>query len=94
MRCATFSIRGFAAGSREGSGLPSVLISVEWHREELCPRVGLVVTNLSAKLKGVVHFYNGRGIDEQWIKKGRPAVKWRRWFVADQVRLHLFILSL
>jgi hypothetical protein len=53
-----------------------VVTKVEWHRGELFPRVGFIVTNLSAKAKGVVHFYNGRGIAEQWIKEGKYALNW------------------
>jgi Transposase DDE domain group 1 len=74
-----------------------VVVKVEWHQGELFPRMGFLVTNLSAKPEGVVHFYNGRGIAEQWIKEGKSAVKWTRLschrFVANQVRLHLFILA-
>jgi hypothetical protein len=74
-----------------------VVAKVEWHRGELFPRVGFIVTNLSARAKGVVHFYNGRGTAEQWIKEGKYALKWTRLschqFVANQVRLQLFILA-
>ena len=70
---------------------------MEWHRGELFPRVGFVVTNLSAKPEGVVHFYNRRGTAEQWIKEGKYALNWTRLscrrFVANQVRLQLFILA-
>ena len=74
-----------------------VVAKVEWHREELLPRVGFIVNNLSAKPEGVVHFYNGRGTTEQWIKEGKYALNWTRLschrFVANQVRLQLFILA-
>ena len=74
-----------------------VVAKVEWHRGELFPRVGFIVTNLSAKPEGVVHFYNGRGTAEQWIKEGKYAMNWTRLschrFVANQVRLQLFILA-
>jgi len=30
-----------------------------------------IVINMSAKPKGVVHFYNVRGATEQWIKEGK-----------------------
>jgi hypothetical protein len=74
-----------------------VVAKVEWHRGELFPRVGFIVTNLSARAKGVVHFYNGRGTAEQWIKEGKYALNWTRLschrFVANQVRLQLFILA-
>ncbi|MBA7523285.1 hypothetical protein ES705_15409 [subsurface metagenome] len=32
------------------------------------------VTNMSAKPEGGVHFYNGRGTAEQWIKEGKYAM--------------------
>jgi hypothetical protein len=74
-----------------------VVAKVEWHRGELFPRVGFVVTNLSVKPEGVVHFYNRRGTAEQWIKEGKYALNWTRLschrFVANQVRLQLFILA-
>ena len=73
------------------------MAKVEWHRGELFPRVGFIMTNLSAKPKGVVHFYNGRGTAEQWIKEGKYALNWTRLschrFVANQVRLQLFLLA-
>jgi len=59
--------------------------------------VGLILTNMSARPEGVVHFYNGRGTAEQWIKEGKYALNWTRLschpFVANQVRLLLFILA-
>ena len=70
---------------------------VEWHRGELFPRVGFIVTNRSARAQGVVHFYNGRGRAEQWIKEGKYALNWTRLscqrFVPNQVRLGLFVLA-
>ncbi len=36
--------------------LPMIL-----HLGELFPRMGFIVSNLSARPEGVVHFYNGRG---------------------------------
>jgi hypothetical protein len=74
-----------------------VVTKVEWHRGELFPRVGFIVTNLSVKAKGIVHFYNGRGTAEQWIKEGKYALNWTRLschrLVANQVRLQLFVLA-
>jgi hypothetical protein len=40
---------------------------VEWHKGELFPRVGFIVTNLPWPSRRVVKFYNGRGTAEQWI---------------------------
>ena len=74
-----------------------MVAKVEWHRGELFPRVGFIVTNMSAGPEGVLHFYNGRGTAEQGIKEGKYAPNWTRLtchrFVADQVRLWLFILA-
>jgi len=51
---------------------------------------------VSATPEGVVHFYNGRGAVEQWIKEGKYALNWTQFschrFVANQARLQLFIL--
>jgi len=85
----------YQAGSRNRP--QRVVAKVEWPQGELFPRVGFIATNLSAKAKGVVHFYNGRGTAEQWIKEGKYALNWSRLFrhrfVANQVRLQLFILA-
>jgi len=74
-----------------------VVAKVEWHCGELFPRVGFVVTNLRATPQAVVEFYNRRGTAEQWIKEGKYALHWTRLschrFVANQVRLALFVLA-
>jgi hypothetical protein len=74
-----------------------VVAKVEWHRGELFPRVGFIVTNLNQRSKNVVKFYNGRGTAEQWIKEGKNAVKWTklscRTFKDNQTRLQLFALA-
>ena len=74
-----------------------VVAKVEWRQGELFPRVGFVVTNLSLPAVGVTHFYNVRGTAEQWIKEGKYALNWTRLschrFVANQVRLWLFVLA-
>jgi hypothetical protein len=74
-----------------------VVAKVDWHQGDLFPRVGFIVTNLSAKAEGVVQFYNKRGIAEQWIKEGKYALNWTRLsckhFLSNQVRLGLFVLA-
>lgn len=74
-----------------------VVAKVEWHKGELFPRVGFIVTNLMRPAKRVVRFYNQRGTAEQWIKEGKNAVKWTRLschdFVDNRVRLQLFVLA-
>ena len=74
-----------------------VVTKVEWHRGELFPWVGFIVTNLPAKAKGIVYFYNRWGTAEQWVKQGKYALNWI-WpschrLVANRVRLHMFILA-
>ena len=74
-----------------------VIAKIEWHKGELFPRVGFIVTNLRRRSWRVVDFYNGRGTAEQWIKEGKNAVKWTRLschdFLDNQVRLQLFALA-
>ena len=74
-----------------------VVAKVEWHKGELFPRVGFIVTNLTRSSKQVVRFYNLRGTAEQCIKEGKNAVNWTRLschdFADNQVRLQLFVLA-
>ena len=74
-----------------------VVAKVEWHWDELFPRVGFIVTNMTGWSRKVVTFYNGRGTAEQWIKEGKYAVKWTRLscrnFRDNQARLQLFALA-
>ncbi|RJP34020.1 MAG: IS1380 family transposase [Actinobacteria bacterium] len=74
-----------------------VIAKIEWHQGELFPRIGFIVTNLSAKAEKVVRFYNQRGNCEQWIKEGKYALSWTRLscsrFISNQVRLALFVLA-
>src|ERR1700739_4132404 len=74
-----------------------VVAKVEWHPNELYPRVGFIVTNLARPAERVVAFYNQRGTAEQWIKEGKGAIKWTRLscrsFAANAVRLQLHALA-
>ena len=76
----------------KGGGQGGVAPGENWF-----PRVGFIVTNLSYPTIGIVRFYNGRGTAEQWIKEGKHALNWTRLschkFVANQVRLGLFIMA-
>ena len=73
------------------------MAKVEWHPNELYPRVGFLVTNLARPAERVVAFYNQRGTAEQWIKEGKGAIKWTRLscrtFAANAVRLQLHALA-
>jgi hypothetical protein len=70
-----------------------VVAKVEWHQGELYPRVGFIVTNLTRPAERVSKFYNGRGTAEQWIKEGKPALRWTRLscraFRGNAVRLQM-----
>jgi hypothetical protein len=74
-----------------------VVAKVEFHLDELFPRVGFIVTNLTASNRAVVRFYNKRGTAEQWIKEGKQAVAMTRLschrFCANQVRLWLSVIA-
>ena len=74
-----------------------VVAKVEWHRDELFPRIGFIVTNLGGGAARVTQFYNGRGTAEQCIKEGKLALNWTRLschdFVDNQVRQQLFALA-
>jgi hypothetical protein len=74
-----------------------VVAKVEWHPNELYPRVGFIVTNLARPAEHVVAFYNQRGTAEQWIKEGKGAIKCTRLscrtFAANAVRLQLHALA-
>jgi hypothetical protein len=74
-----------------------VVAKVEFPCGELFPRVGFIVTNLTAASRAVVRFYNKRGTAEQWIKEGKQAVKMTRLschrFRANEVRLWLSVIA-
>ncbi len=74
-----------------------VVAKVEFHCEELFPRVGFMVTTLETDNRAVVRFYNKRGTAEQWIKAGKEAVKLTRLsyhrFRANEVRLWLSVIA-
>ena len=42
-----------------------VVAKIEWHWDELFPRVGFIVTNMTGWSRKVVKFYIGRGTAEQ-----------------------------
>jgi len=89
--------RDFEYQAKSWNRARRVVTKVEWHKGELFPRIGFIVTNLSRSAKRVVHFYNQRGTAEQWIKEGKNAIRWTRLschdFVDNEVRLLLFVLA-
>ena len=74
-----------------------VVAKVEWHPNDLYPRVGFIVTNLSRSAERVTWFYNQRGKAEQCIKESKNAMKWTRLscrkFRDNAVRLQLHALA-
>jgi hypothetical protein len=74
-----------------------VIAKVEHHLGELFPRVGFIVTTPTGTNRAVVHFYNGRGTAEQWIKEGKAATHWTRLschrFRANEVRVLLGVIA-
>jgi hypothetical protein len=73
-----------------------VIAKVEHHLGALFPRVGFIVTTLTGTNRAV-HFYNQRGMAEQWIKEGKEATHWTRLschrFRANEVRLLLGVMA-
>lgn len=90
-------VASFSYQAQSWSKPRRVVARVEWHRGELYPRVGFIVTNLTRPNHRVVKFYNGRGTAEQWIKEGKNAIRWTRLscraFRHNAVRLQLHALA-
>ena len=88
---------GFMYQAKSWNRPRRVVAKVEWHHDELFPRVGFIVTDLNRRAKNVVRFYNKRGTAEQWIKEGKLAITWTRLschgFRDNEVRLQLFSLA-
>ena len=51
----------------------TVVAKVEWHRDELFPRGGFLVTNLRGGARPVIDFHNGFGRAQQAMKEGKVA---------------------
>ena len=74
-----------------------VVAKIEWHRGELFPRIGFVVTNSRLPAGKVVKVYNGRGDVENRIKEGKNTLRWDKTscqrFEANQARLKMGLLA-
>ncbi len=74
-----------------------VVCKIEWHLDELFPRVGFIVTNSSLFSKEVVKTYNGRANVENRIKEGKNTLRWDKTschkFDANQARLKKGLLA-
>jgi hypothetical protein len=89
--------KGFLYQAASWSKARRVVAKIEYHQEELFPRVGFIVTNLTLPIRAVVRSYNKRGTAEQWIKEGKQAVKMTRLschsFRSNEVRLRLRVIA-
>ena len=70
-----------------------VVAKIEWHRGEIFPRIGLVITNSRLPAGKVIMVYNGRGDVENRIKEGKNTFRWDKTncqrFEANQARLQM-----
>jgi hypothetical protein len=74
-----------------------VVCKVEWHNDELFPRVGFIVTNSTLREWEVVKAYNGRANVENRIKEAKNTLRWDKTschkFEANQARLKMGALA-
>jgi len=74
-----------------------VVAKIEWHRGELFPRVGFVITNSRLTAGKVIKVYNGRAEIENRIKEGKNTLRWDKTscqrFEANQARLQMGVLA-
>jgi hypothetical protein len=74
-----------------------VVAKIEWHRGELFPRIGFVVTSSRLPASKVTKVYNGRGDVENRIKGGKNTLRWDKTscqrFEANQARLQMGVLA-
>jgi hypothetical protein len=50
-----------------------MMAKVEFHCDELFPRAGFIVTNLTGANRAVVRFYNKRGRAQQWNQRSQAS---------------------
>jgi len=74
-----------------------VVAKIEWHRGELFPRIGLMITNSRLPAGKVTKVYNSRGDVENRIKEGKNTLRWDKTscqrFEANQARLQMGVLA-
>ena len=74
-----------------------VVCKIEWHFEEIFPRVGFIATNSRVPSRKVVRVYNGRGDVENRIKEGKNTLRWDKTschqFEANEARLKMGVLA-
>jgi hypothetical protein len=83
--------------AKRWSRLRRVVAKIEWHRGELFPRIGFVVTSSRLPASKVTEVYKGRGDVENRIKEGKNTLRWDKTscqrFEANQVRLQMGVLA-
>ena len=74
-----------------------VVAKIEWHRGELFPRIGFVVTNSRLPAAKVTKVYNGRAEIENRTKEGKNTLRRDKTscqrFEANQARLQMGVLA-
>jgi len=74
-----------------------VVAKIEWHRGELFPQIGFVVTNSRLPAAKVTKVYNGRAEIENRTKEGKNTLRWDKTscqrFEANQARLKMGVLA-
>lgn len=74
-----------------------VVCKVEWHNDDLFPRVGFIVTNSTLHPWQVVQAYNGRANVENRSKEAKNTLRWDKTschrFAANQARLKMGALA-
>jgi hypothetical protein len=74
-----------------------VVAKIEWHRGELFPRIGFVVTSSRLPAGQVIKVYKCRGYVENRIKEGKNTLRWDKTscqrFEANQARLKIGVLA-
>ena len=74
-----------------------VVCKIEWHNDELFPRVGFIVTNSTLRAWQVVKAYNGRANVENRIKEAKNTLRWDKTschrFESNQARLKMGALA-
>jgi hypothetical protein len=60
-----------------------MVAKIEWHRGELFPRIGFVVTSSRLPARKAIKVYNGRGDVENRIQEGKNTLRWTRPAASD-----------
>src|SRR5208337_1973747 len=83
--------------ARSWSRTRRLVAKIEWHRGELFPRIGFVVTSSKLPAGQVTKVYNGRGNVVNRSKEGKNTLPWDKTscqrFEANQVRLQMGVLA-